>query len=158
MRVLTINSGSSSVKFGLFEIGQAEKLVLSGSLERIGLRASVFQVDDAHGKPIIDEHTDLPDHEAALKRLFLWLEKHEPVKYLDAVGHRVVHGGTKYSQPHRITPELVAELKELVPLAPDHLPHEIKAIRATSHAYPDLTQVACFVLPFTATCRSWHRW
>jgi acetate kinase len=148
MRILTINSGSSSVKFGLFEIGQAEKLVLTGSLERIGLRAGLFQVNDAHGKTTLDEHTNLPDHEAAIKRLLKWLEKREPVKNLDAIGHRVVHGGPEYSQPHRITPELIAELKELVPLAPDHLPHEIKAIRATSHAYPDLTQVACFDTSF----------
>jgi acetate kinase len=148
MRILTINSGSSSVKFGLFEVEQAEKLVLSGELERIGLHAGLFQVHNGHGETLVDEHTEIPDHEAALKRLFTWLEQHEPGKSLDAIGHRVVHGGPKYNQPHRLTPALVAELKELVPLAPDHLPHEIKAIRATSQIYPDLAQVACFDTAF----------
>jgi acetate kinase len=148
MRVLTINSGSSSVKFGLFEIGQTEKLVLSGELERIGLRAGVFQIHNAKGEALIDEHKDMPNHEAALKQLFAWLEQHEPGQSLDAVGHRVVHGGPNYNQPHRVTPELLADLKVLVPLAPDHLPHEIKAIRATSQAYPNLAQVACFDTAF----------
>jgi acetate kinase len=148
MRILTINSGSSSIKLSLYEMEPAERLLMSGSLERIGLRAGAFQVEDAHGKTVIDEHTDLPDHEAALKRLFDWLEKYEPGKNLNAVGHRVVHGGRKYNQPIRITPELLADLQGLVPLAPDHLPHELKAIRATTQSYPELTQVACFDTAF----------
>jgi acetate kinase len=148
MRILTMNSGSSSVKVALYEMREAERLVLSGSMGRIGLRGGMFQINDASGKRLIDEHADLPDHGAALKRLFAWLEIHEPSHSLDAVGHRVVHGGPNYNQPHRITPALIAELKELVHLAPDHLPHEIKAIQATGHSYPDLTQVACFDTAF----------
>jgi acetate kinase len=148
MRILTINSGSSSVKFGLFEIGQAEKLVFSGELERIGLRAGLFQASNAAGETLVDQHNDFPDHQAALRRLFTWLDHNEPGKGLDAIGHRLVHGGPKYSQPHRVTPALLAELKKLVPLAPDHLPHEIEAIRATGQTYPDLTQVACFDTAF----------
>lgn len=148
IRILTINSGSSSVKVGLYEMGGSEGLVLSGSIERIGLRASVFRIRDSSGKPLIDEHADLPDHEAALKSLFAWLEDHEPGQSLNAVGHRVVHGGPKYNRPHLITSALMAELKELVHLAPDHLPHEIKAIQATSRSYPDLPQVACFDTAF----------
>jgi acetate kinase len=67
---------------------------------------------------------------------------------LDAVGHRVVHGGSHYSQPRVITPQLVATLRELVPLAPDHLPQAIDAIEAVGHAYPALPQVACFDTAF----------
>jgi acetate kinase len=148
MRILTINSGSSSIKLGLYEIAESEKLMLSGSLTRIGLSAGAFVVEDAHGKPLIDQPADLPDHETALKMLFEWLEKHAPDQSLNAVGHRVVQGGRKYSAPHRVTPELVTELKDLVPLAPDHLPHEIKAIQATNRTYPDLVQVACFDTAF----------
>ena len=147
-RILTINSGSSSVKVSLYEMGEIEKLMLSGNMKRIGLRAGVFQIKDAKGTSLIDEHTDLPDHETALKKLFAWLEEHETSRSLDAVGHRVVHGGPKYNKPHRITSEVIAELRELVQLAPDHLPHEIKAIQATSRSYPDLTQVACFDTAF----------
>ena len=147
-RILTINSGSSSVKVSLYELGETENLMLSGSMKRIGVRAGVFQIKDADGKPLIDEHTDLPDHEAALKKLFTWLEEHEPGRSLDAVGHRVVHGGPKYNKPHRVTSALLAELNELIQLAPDHLPHEIKAIQATSRSYPDLIQIACFDTAF----------
>jgi acetate kinase len=148
MRILTINSGSSSVKFGLYDMGESEKQVMSGSMERIGLRAGLFRVDDSHGSSLIDEHTDLPDHEAALKRLFDWLQNDAIGQSLDAVGHRVVHGGAHYNQPQQITSALLAELRKLVQLAPDHLPHEIKAIQAVIRAYPDLTQVACFDTAF----------
>jgi acetate kinase len=148
MRILTINSGSSSVKFGLFELGQVERLLLSGSLKRIGLRGGLFQIDDGSGKPVLVEHAELPDHASALDRLFAWLRKDETRWSLDAVGHRIVHGGLKYSQPHQITPAVVAELRELIHLAPDHLPHEIKAIQATSRSFPDLLQVACFDTAF----------
>jgi acetate kinase len=148
MRILTVNSGSSSVKFGLYEMGQDENLLLSGSLERIGLRRGVFKIKDASGKPLMDEEKDYSDHNVALKSLFDWLENHEPGQSIDAVGHRVVHGGPEYNQPHRITLALMNELKELIPLAPDHLPHEIKAIQATGQSYPDLPQVACFDTAF----------
>jgi acetate kinase len=148
MRILTINSGSSSVKIGLYEMDETERLILSGSLERIGLRAGIYRIYDSNDQPLIDEHINLPDHETALKQLFTWLEKHERGQKLDAVGHRVVHGGPKYYQPQHITPELITELKELVYLAPDHLPHEIKAIQAISRNYPHLAQVACFDTAF----------
>jgi acetate kinase len=148
MRVLTINSGSSSVKFDLHEIGDSEELVLSGRLERIGLRFGKFQIKDASGRSLIDEPVDMLDHRAGLERLFAWLNENESSSSLDAVGHRLVHGGPKYATPHLIDRPLIAELQELVPLAPDHLPHEIKAIQAVSQFYPDLPQVACFDTAF----------
>ena len=147
-RILTINSGSSSLKCSLYEMGKSEALVLFGAIERIGLRGGHFQIRDVSGKNMIDQQSDLPDHDAALKMLIEWLQRHFPDQVLDAVGHRVVHGGTKYSQPHLITPELLAVLKELIRLAPDHLPHELKAIRAAERYYPDLKQVACFDTAF----------
>ncbi len=148
MRILTINSGSSSIKMALYEMGEGERLALSGSMERIGLSAGIFRIKDSDGSVLVDKHPDLPDHEVALKILFEWLGSHEPDKSLDAVGHRVVHGGSKYTRPHLITSKLLSELKELVPLAPNHLPHEINAIQAITRHYPDLTQVACFDTAF----------
>ncbi len=148
MRILTINSGSSSVKLGLYETGPAEKLILGGSAERIGLRSGAFHLKGADGHSLVDEALDLPDHAAAMQRMFTWLQRNEPRQSLDAVGHRVVHGGARHSQPQRITPGLIDELAELVHLAPDHLPQEIKAIRATSRVYPNLIQVACFDTAF----------
>jgi acetate kinase len=147
-RILTINSGSSSLKFALYHMGRSERLMLTGSVERIGLRAGLFQIKDAEGDVLIEQHLDLPDHDAALKALFEWLQSYAPGRDLHAVGHRIVHGGPSYRQPHLITSKLVDTLKDLVPLAPNHLPHEIKAIQAVSRSYPTLVQVACFDTAF----------
>lgn len=147
-RILTINSGSSSLKFSLFSMGQIENLELMGSLERIGLRAGFFHIRDAKGTTLNELHLDLPDHQTALGLLFNWIEEHSPEKQIDAIGHRIVHGGSTYDSPHLIDSKLMAALKELVPLAPDHLPHEIKAIQGVSHSYPHMRQVACFDTSF----------
>ena len=147
-RILTINSGSSSLKCSLYHIGQSETLILSGSIERIGLRGSHFRIQDAAGETLIAAERDIPDHDAAFKTLMEWLQTRFPDQALDAVGHRVVHGGTKYVEPHFVTPKLLAALKDTIRLAPDHLPHELKAIRAVERYYPDLKQVACFDTAF----------
>ena len=149
-RILTINSGSSSVKFALFHMGQSETLVLSGRMERIGLSAGVFKAKGADGATLVERPLDLPDHAAAFKALFAWLQDQAAAKNLEAVGHRIVHGGSEHTQPQRITPQLVASLRDLIPLAPDHLPHEIEAIEVVSRSYPSLAQVACFDTAFHA--------
>ncbi len=129
-------------------MGQTEALELSGNIERIGLRGSHFHIRNAQGETLIEADRDIADHDAAFKMLMEWLHSRFPDQVLDAVGHRIVHGGTVYSQPHLITPELEAALKEIIRLAPDHLPHELKAIRAVERYYPDLKQVACFDTAF----------
>jgi acetate kinase len=148
MHILTINSGSSSVKFGLFNMGPEEWRILSGSLDRIGLRGGTFTAQGADGRILVKEHGEFPGHEAALNRLLGWLEEHPTGGGLDAVGHRVVHGGRRYTHPQRITRELAVELTALIPLAPDHLPHELQAIRAVRRKYPDRPQIACFDTAF----------
>ena len=146
--VLTINSGSSSLKFAVYQMAPEETLIFSGIIERIGLRGSRFFVADAQRQALIDEHLDLPDHDAAIKALFTRLQTRLPQQRLDAAGHRVVHGGVEYSQPSLIDADLLATLETLVRLAPEHLPHELKAIRAVERHYPTLTQVACFDTAF----------
>ncbi|MBI3803101.1 MAG: acetate/propionate family kinase [Nitrospirae bacterium] len=148
MRILTINSGSSSLKFALYRTGSSETLLQAGRIERIGHRPALFRVRDAAGQTLIDESPSMPDHDAALNRLFEWLKSGGPAPDLEAVGHRVVHGGMQYDRPHRITSSLCDVLEALRPLAPDHLPHEIKAIRSVGIAYPTLPQVACFDTAF----------
>ena len=143
-----MNSGSSSLKYSLFHMGDGESRVLAGEIERIGLRGGVFRMRDAGGTTVVEEHPELPDHEAALRTLLGSLDKRFPGHQLDAVGHRVVHGGVNYSQPCPITPELLIALDEIVRLAPEHLPHELKAIRAVQQNYPGLAQVACFDTAF----------
>lgn len=146
--VLTLNSGSSSLKFSVYQVAPAESLMFSGIVERIGLKGGRFYVRDAEGKPLVDEHPDLADHDAASRALIAWLEGRLPEGRLDAVGHRVVHGGAEYSQPHLITPELLAALDSLVRLAPEHLPHELLVIGVLTRHYPTLKQVACFDTAF----------
>jgi acetate kinase len=146
--VLTLNSGSSSLKFAVFEMASREDLVFSGSVERIGLRGGRFYARDPEDKPLVEERVELPDHDAAIKTLFDWLQKGLAGRKLDAVGHRVVHGGVQYCQPCRINPELIESLEMLVRLAPEHLPHEIKVIQAVDRQYPTIPQVACFDTSF----------
>ena len=148
IRVLTINSGSSSLKFSLYRMGPTETRMLSGSSERIGLRGGVWQVRDADGRTLVDENREFPDHDAALKTLLDWLDQRFPGQHVDAVGHRVVHGGPTYSEPHLVTAELLETLEEIVRLAPEHLPHELKAIDTIRRLFPAMKQVACFDTAF----------
>jgi acetate kinase len=146
--ILTINSGSSSVKFSLYRLGSAEDLVLRGELDRIGVEGGLFRARAAGGDKLLDQTLDLPDHEAAFAALFDWLRDHEIRRGLAAVGHRLVHGGEAHLKPALITPKVLADLEELVPLAPDHLPHEIKGIKAGARIFPDLPQAGCFDTSF----------
>lgn len=148
-KILILNSGSSSLKFALFEMDGRESLVLSGRLERIGLPNGTFQVRDAGGRTLVDSANEkLPDHETAIRRLLDWLSEAGQSDNLDAAAHRVVHGGPRHSRPQRITPELIEELRSLVPLASNHLPGALAAIEALCKAHPSLAEIACFDTAF----------
>ncbi len=142
--ILTINSGSSSIKFGLYSMGRVETAVLSGSIEGIGLSSGMFHVRDVDGKIIIEKRLKPLEHHEALKELIDWFRSTPAAYPFDAVGHRLVHGGKKFRRSHLITPDLIETLDELMPFAPDHLPHEINAVKVFKHSYPDIKQVACF--------------
>ncbi len=146
MRILTINTGSSSLKATLYAMGDRETVLLSVEAAEIGLRNSRLRVTGTDGHVTADERAPLPDHDVALQALFAELERQGSAP--QAAGHRVVHGGTSYNGPELITPKLVATLEGLVPIAPDHLPQAIRAIRAFTQAYPTLPQVACFDTAF----------
>jgi acetate kinase len=147
-RILTVNSGSSSVKLALYKVGPSEILVLSGKIDRIGLPGSHFEMKDADGKVLTRRELSLPDHETALDVLLDWLQDHIRLQRLDAVGHRLVHGGVEYVYPHMITTELIASLTKLIPLAPGHLPQALRIIESIRQRYPILKQVACFDTAF----------
>ncbi len=149
LRILTINSGSSSLKVGLYTLGQIERPVFSANLQRIGRPDSRMQVKDAQGVPVFEQDVGLPDHNTALKVWLNWLQNNNPdLMTLAAVGHRVVHGGRHYPEPQVITSQLLSDLEDLVPLAPDHLPQAIAAIQLVSQLYPQLPQIACFDTAF----------
>jgi acetate kinase len=146
--ILAINRGSSSIKFAVYP-ESLDRPAVSGKLERIGLPDSVFRAWDGAHASLVDQRPKLVDHQAALKTLLDWLRGRN--LELRAVGHRVVHGGRQYDRPTLVTPEVVATLKSLIPLAPEHLPQEIAAIEAITRLHPDLPQVACFDTAFHRT-------
>jgi len=145
--ILTINGGSSSIRFALFELAESPRRILDGRIERVGLPGAKFTTEGADGKKT-SETIDAPNHTTAVNVLMDWLEKGIGRNTLSAVGHRVVHGGPKYSQPQRITKELVEYLRQLSPFDPDHLPEEIELTEAVFRRFPDLPQIACFDTAF----------
>jgi acetate kinase len=146
--ILTINGGSASIKFALFDVGHQLKRILAGSIERIGLPKATFDVKSSNEADNFTRSVSAPDHTAAVGLLMDWIEERIQRGELTAVGHRVVHGGPKYSEPKRITPEMVKELHQLQPFDPEHLPEEILLTEAFHHRFPDLVQVACFDTAF----------
>jgi acetate kinase len=148
MRIVTINSGSSSIKFSLIDMGSGERVLFSGSASGIGFRGGRFHVTGPSGRNAADLVVSLPDHGAAMKEIVAWLWENADGRDVHAIGHRLVHGGSRYTEPRRIDDDLLAALNELVPFAPDHLPHEIDAIRSARTAWGNAEQVACFDTSF----------
>jgi acetate kinase len=147
-RILTINGGSSSIKFALFEAGDSLRRILEGGIERIGLPQAAFVVKGPTQAESFTRPVAAANHTEAVKVLMDWLEERIQGGELTAVGHRVVHGGPKYSEPQRITPAMVKELHQLQPFDPEHLPEEILLTEAFFHRFPNLVQVACFDTAF----------
>ncbi len=147
-RVLTINGGSSSIKFAVFEVGESLRRILEGTIERIGLPEATLQVKGLNQADNFSRSVTAPDHTVAVGALMDWIEERIGRSTLTAVGHRVVHGGPKYSEPQLITKEMVEELRQLKPFDPEHLPEEIQLTEAFHRRFPELPQVACFDTAF----------
>ncbi len=147
-RILTINGGSSSIKFALFEAGDSLRQILEGGIERIGLPEATFRVKGESQADNFSRLVTAPDHAVAVGALMDWIAERKGRDALTAVGHRVVHGGPKYYKPQRITAEMVEELRHLSPFDPDHMPEEILLTEAFHRRFPDLPQVACFDTAF----------
>ncbi len=146
--VLTVNGGSSSIKFALFEADGAPQRMLEGRIEGIGLRQGSFKAKGLDAADNVSKPVVAPDHTVAVNVLMDWVKERIDNGTLAAVGHRVVHGGPKYWEPQRITPEMVEELHQLSPFDPEHLPEEILLTEAFHHRFPDVPQVACFDTAF----------
>jgi len=148
--VLTINGGSSSIRFALFEAGETPRRRLDGKIDRIGLSGTNLVVSDPPENPRAPRRLAAADHRTAVDFLLDWLETQPVFPSIKAVGHRVVHG-MKHSAPERIAPKLLAELHHITPYDPDHLAREIALIEAFSQRHPKLPQVACFDTAFHRT-------
>ncbi len=146
--VLTINGGSSSIKFALFDAGQQLRRGLEGRIEKIGLPEAIFRVKAQKEADSFSRKIDAPDHAAAVEALMDWVANNIEAGDLAAVGHRLVHGGPKYWEPQRVTPEMLNTLHELSPFDPEHLPEEILLMEAFYRRFPDLPQIACFDTAF----------
>jgi acetate kinase len=147
LRILTINGGSSSIKFALFE-GDSLQRNLEGGIERIGLPDSVLRVKGVDPADNFSRPVKATDHASAVDALMDWIVQRIGPQGVSAVGHRVVHGGPRYWEPQRITEEMVGELNQLSPFDPDHLPEEILLTQAFHKRFPDLIQIACFDTAF----------
>ncbi len=153
--LLTLNAGSSSIKFALFALDEPipAKPEIVGQIDGIGARPHL-KAKDKTGRSLDD--TDLPlsdsaQHHAALEFLVTWLHRHEGGWQIVGVGHRVVHGGERYAQPVRLDDDIIAALKTFIPLAPLHQPHNLDGIEALRLALPAVPQVACFDTAFHRT-------
>ena len=149
-RILTVNGGSSSIKFALYQIGEPLQRGLYGKIDRIGLGGTSLAFNDPAGKLQDSQRITASDHRSAANVLIDWLEKQDGFAAIAAVGHRVVHG-MKHILPEMVTPDLLDELHRLRPYDPEHLPREIELIEAFRQRHPKLKQVACFDTAFHQT-------
>ena len=148
---LVLNAGSSSLKFCVYLRSGADawRLEARGQVEGIG-SSPRFSARDGAGQVLADESlaSTVRDGRAALDSLSAWLRSHYGGARVLGVGHRVVHGGLRYAAPTIVTPQVLADLRELIPLAPLHQPHNLAAIEAVSEQMPDVPQIACFDTSF----------
>ncbi|QEC78994.1 acetate/propionate family kinase [Mucilaginibacter ginsenosidivorax] len=146
--LLTINCGSSSLKFSLYHAGSLQQ-ELSGSVDAIGT-ASGKLVISKQEKPLPGQSGGFKNLDAAVKAVIRWIKHSQYNNNLLAIGHRLVQGGPNHRAPQLITDDLLKTLHQYVYLAPNHLPDEIKNIKAFQKAFAQLPQVACFDTAFHA--------
>jgi acetate kinase len=149
-RILTINGGSSSIKFAWYQTGEPLKRGLYGKVDRIGLIGTNLTFHDPASKQQDTRPLAANDHKSAADFLMDWLEAQPDFTTVQAVGHRVVHG-MKHTDPEIVTLELLDELHHISPYDPDHLPREIELIETFRQRHPKLPQVACFDTAFHQT-------
>ena len=153
MKLLSVNAGSSSLKFRLYEMPE-EKLLMKGMFERIGLFGSCYSIRIGDEK--VSKDVPLKDHNEAVKILLDELISNRVISSLDeieAVGNRVVHGGNKYSKSVEITDRVLMEIEEISDLAPLHNPAALKGIYAFKKNIPNAKLVACFDTAFHQTMK-----
>jgi acetate kinase len=148
--ILTINGGSSSIRFAVYDAGGKQRRRLAGKIDRIGLSGTNMVANGPPGKPAVTFSLSAADHGKAVGFLLDWLESQPVFPSVKAAGHRVVQG-MKHSEPEEVTPKLLAELHRITAYDPDHLPREISLIEALQRRHPKLPQVACFDTAFHRT-------
>jgi acetate kinase len=150
--VLTINGGSSSIRFAFYDATDSSTKLLDGKIDRIGVSDTTMTVDEVKEgvKSQTKTKVDAADHSSAAEYLVHWLAAHPLFAAVGAAGHRVVHG-MAHSRAERVTPDLLTELKRITPYDPQHLPREIELIETLGRLHPELPQVVCFDTAFHRT-------
>ena len=145
--VLTINGGSSSIKFALYEIDESLVQLFYGEIESIGSKNTKLSFTNTITNQKNSINIKPNDQEDGANFLIDWLEKQDDFASVKAIGHRIVHG-MKHTEPELITPKLIRELKKISAYDPEHLPGEIKLIEVFKKQYPSIKQIACFDTSF----------
>ncbi|ETI64552.1 acetate kinase [Sphingobium sp. C100] len=149
--IVTLNAGSSSIKFALYELSaDGLRFDAGGKIEEIGT-APRLRARNAQGDVILQRNWpqgNAISHEHLLEDLFAWAATQLGDREIIAIGHRVVHGGAEFAAPRRIDDALLEVLEALIPLAPLHQPHNLAAVRALRALAPHLPQIACFDTAF----------
>lgn len=145
--ILTINGGSSSIRFALYAAKPVLRELLRGKLDRIGLSGANMTVSDADGNLLYSHEIEADNHGEAMQRLLAWLEPQPIFSSIAAVGHRIVHGMT-HTTPQHLTPELLAELRHIAPFDPEHMAGEVQLVEVMQQRLPNIAQIACFDTAF----------
>jgi len=145
--ILTLNGGSSSIRFAHYRLGATLQRQLSGKLDRIGLSSPRLSFSHADGVLQELDCSGATDFQTAIAALLAWFDTQKVFESITAIGHRIVHG-MDHTAPEPITQDLMAQLQQLAWLDPDHLPGEIALIEALGKRAPKLPQVACFDTAF----------
>ena len=149
--ILVLNSGSSSLKFGVYRRGaDDEEAVLAGSADGIGRGDGTFHILSSAGKPLVERESVLESQKDALSALASAIQEHLHTQPA-AVGHRVVHGGPKLRQHQLITPQVLEQLRAATHFAPLHIPQALSLISSAQLAFPSAAQFACFDNAFHQT-------
>jgi len=149
--ILTINRGSGTLKAAMYEVTDATRLTLSIGVERTGTPEARIRIVNAASTTLFDSSVESSRADAELEAIFAWLSENGSISRIGAAGHRLVHGGARYTQPQRITSEVLTELRELAQLDPDHTPEAIRGIQFIERRFPELPQVAAFDTAFHAS-------
>lgn len=148
MRILAINSGSSSLKFALYDMDSVENRVVSGAISGIGQAECRLRVRDGSDKTLADRVMRLVNANEAVEQMLGWLEENSLQGNLEAVGYRIVHGGLHFRQPTLVTTEAMEALEAVSSIDPEHMPQAIAVVRAVQKAYRDIPHVLCFDTAF----------
>jgi acetate kinase len=148
--ILTINRGSGTLKAGVYEVSATPLLLASIKVDRAGTPEASIKIADAAGKTLLDSAVPEAAVNSDLSAILQWLTENGYASQLAGIGHRLVHGGSRYTESQRITPEVLSELEKIAQLDPDHTPQAIQNIQFFAAQLPRTPQIGCFDTAFHA--------